>query len=356
MCFSFNEVTEKHTQMKSIVLTIDYELYFGSDSGTVENCMIRPTRKLMQLLERHGAKATVFWDVLHYYRLCEMTHVPELKIDKDLIEDQIDSLLRAGHDVQLHIHPHWLDAKWDGFRWIFDYKRFRLQSLNEIDDAEDINTILGCVTKGHQLIETFCRTVIADYKVIGFRAGAYAIEPFRPMKNALLANGIVYDSSVGNGMFNTNHILGYDFRSVPVQQHYRFSNTVMERDDHGAFLEFPIGTVHLSLIRKLYFALLRRVKYLNPGKYGDGRPLEDSPSGRSKTLANRLKPSYSQLTADNSFPEKWNYLVKKALANSVVIIHPKNLSPFGIAMIEQSLNDKKVQFISLKDRLNEIGL
>ena len=58
--------------MKKIVLTIDYELFLGEKTGNVKNCMIEPTEKLASILEKNSSRMTVFWDILHYYRLLEL--------------------------------------------------------------------------------------------------------------------------------------------------------------------------------------------------------------------------------------------------------------------------------------------
>ena len=34
--------------------------------------MIEPTKKLASILEKNGSKMTIFWDILHYYRLLEL--------------------------------------------------------------------------------------------------------------------------------------------------------------------------------------------------------------------------------------------------------------------------------------------
>ena len=51
---------------KNILLTFDYELFLGSRSGTVDNCLIIPTSKILEVLKRHGAKAVFFIDTSYY--------------------------------------------------------------------------------------------------------------------------------------------------------------------------------------------------------------------------------------------------------------------------------------------------
>ena len=45
--------------MKSLVLTLDYELY-GNGSGNVFQHIIAPTEKILQLADKYNAKITIF--------------------------------------------------------------------------------------------------------------------------------------------------------------------------------------------------------------------------------------------------------------------------------------------------------
>ena len=41
-----------------IYLTLDYELFFGEQSGTPEHCIIKPTQDLLSILDPLDIKAT----------------------------------------------------------------------------------------------------------------------------------------------------------------------------------------------------------------------------------------------------------------------------------------------------------
>ena len=140
--------------MKQIILSIDYELFLGKDTGSVKSCMIEPTEKLAKYLSVNRSKMTVFWDILHFYKLQELENkFPELKKDRIAIQNQIVSLAEQGHDIQLHLHPHWLDANFLDGKWEFTYERFKLHSLTDSNKTDDINSILGCITIAKNLME-----------------------------------------------------------------------------------------------------------------------------------------------------------------------------------------------------------
>ena len=235
--------------MKKIVLTIDYELFLGEKTGNVKTCMIEPTERLASILEKNSSRMTVFWDILHYYRLLELEKsFSELRQDRDLIEKQILNLVSRGHDIQLHLHPHWLDAKYENGKWNFDYKRFKLHNLSDENNPDDINTIIGCVTFSKRLMEKLIKEVNSEYKVNTFRAGGYLIEPFAKIKEALLINEIKIDSSVCLNSFNNRGDFSFNFRSYPNKTQYNFELTPKVLVTTGSFLEVPITTVRIPAL------------------------------------------------------------------------------------------------------------
>ncbi|MGC3833446.1 hypothetical protein ACPSKX_03745 [Moritella viscosa] len=45
-----------------LILSLDYELFFGDNTGSIENCMINPTQLLLQLLNKYNCKVSLFVD------------------------------------------------------------------------------------------------------------------------------------------------------------------------------------------------------------------------------------------------------------------------------------------------------
>src|SRR4051812_23057907 len=120
--------------MINIFITLDYELFFGSKPGSQENAIIYPTKQLLVILNKHKAKASFFVDSGYLLKLKEYkVKYPDLEKDYEEISDQIKSLSADGHDIQLHIHPHWEDSYYDGNKWIINTERYRLNSFSEED-------------------------------------------------------------------------------------------------------------------------------------------------------------------------------------------------------------------------------
>jgi hypothetical protein len=340
---------------KKIILTIDYELFFGERTGSVKECIIEPTEKLLKMLDNSNSSMTVFWDILHFYKLIELEdNHPELKSDRILIEKQIINMVKKGCDIQMHLHPHWLDAKYENSKWNFKYDRYKLHDLKSENNPNDINTILGCITISKKLMEDTIKKEKPDYKVISFRAGGYSLEPFDKIKDALLDNEIRIDSSVCPGLLSNNKILSYDFRFYPTWIKYNFSLTPKKIDDKGKFMEIPITTIKLSLLRNIYNKLLKKIKYPTLENQRKGSGVGNMQSKEQKTIIKKLiyKLFFTrrvQLTTDSNFSEKFNYLFKKAPDYSTMIVHPKLLNDHTLMILDDYLTSQKIQFIAIKN-------
>jgi hypothetical protein len=342
--------------MRKIILTIDHELFLGKETGSVKECMIEPTNKLASIIEKNRSKMTIFWDILHYYRLLELENgYAELKKDRLLIEKQILDLVKRGHDVQLHLHPHWLDAKYENGKWKFIYERFKLHNLSSERDKKDVNTITGCVSISKKLIEDLIRKVKHDYVVSTFRAGGYLIEPFDEIKAAFLENGIKIDSSVCPNLVNQDGIYSYHFRFYPERQNYKFEFSPKDILDDGSFNEIPITTVKIPAFINMLFILIRMLKYCNleierKGS-GTGDYFKLNSNLTYKKLLSLLRPRIKQLTTDGNFKEQFSYLLKKVPNYSTMIVHSKLLNNHTLGFLDYYVSTNKIRFISIQDFL-----
>lgn len=334
--------------MKKVILTVDYELFFGTKSGSVSECMIEPTERLLNLLENYKSKMTLFWDILHFYKLLELENrFPELKKERISIESQIKKIIRMGHDVQLHIHPHWLDAKYEGGKWNFTYNRFRIHELSEEKKPLDINTILGCITKSVKLMEHIIRQEDPNYQVSVFRAGGYLKDPFPRLKAALLENGIRIDSSVSLGLYSNNGNLSYDYRQY--NSNKEFAQKIVFHEE--GIEEIPIASIKIPIIRHIYYKSLRKFKYRDLYKHKRGIGIRNK-CGNEKILRKISKVFFNrveQFTFDNNFPEKISYLIDSVPEYSTLIVHSKFLNESIFNSIDNKLLRKEIKFISIKD-------
>ena len=334
---------------KRLILTIDYEVFLGSKTGDLQDVLIEPTYKLMKILKLNGSKMTVFWDVLHYYAICKwIQFYPYLSKEKELIEQQILDLVNEGHDVQMHIHPHWLDAKYVEGKWIFDYSHFSIHKLSSIDDKCDENTIIGCLSLAKNLMESVIRQTKPDYVVRAYRAGGYLIEPFSLLRDAFLKLEIGIDSSVCPDMSNECIPFPLDFRDYPSKVAYRFSNTPRFVDEMGPFVEYPITIFKLSpffrVKRWIHSKLSKKSGAFLGGK---GVVFPHNKLTTWHKIRQIFGKTTVQLTTDGGDEYIYDYTISNAPDDSVMILHPKMQTDQAFSYLEQLLKDNYVLFTTI---------
>lgn len=157
---------------KRIILSYDYELFFGDRSGTVQKSLIEPTNQLLDAMDSVGFKGNFFidWQMIKYL---SMEDDNRCKQDYDAIVNQLKDIVHRGHRIELHIHPHWVDAKYNG-DGTWNFNEFEHYSLNSFTKDEITEMFVG----GTNLLESIAREVEPDYKIVAFRAGGVGCTAF----------------------------------------------------------------------------------------------------------------------------------------------------------------------------------
>lgn len=316
----------------NIFLTLDYELFFGSNSGTQEKSIINPTKKLLELFNKYDIKASFFVDSGYIIKLDEYRKKYEI-LEKDYqnIISQIKNLSENGHDIQLHIHPHWEDSYYDGNKWIIDTTRYKIHDFNdnEIDD----------IVYRYKKILT---NLVGD-KVFAFRAGGWCMQPFDKIQNALKKYNIWLDSTVFYGGKNNSATHYFDFSGAPKKDFWKFEENPILEDKNGFFTEIPISSYNLS---PLFFWKLAFAKKLGGNKhkaFGDGGAAGGSKWDKLRMLTcftnsvvsiDGYKVSYLQ-DAFDSFNKKEDN------KNFVIIGHPKAMSEYSLEQLEEFIKKNK---------------
>lgn len=195
--------------MLYICFTADHELYFGENLVNEDEVVIKPTTKLLEVLGQYDIKLTLFTDICSIWRYRELG----MEAYPEIMERQLLSSVESGHDVQLHLHPHWAKADYINQRWTFDPVNFRLHSLPVVE-------IHSLIAKGKEYLESLLRKVDASYSCHSFRAGGWCIQPEREIIESLLANGITTDSTVYRGGYRTNPYHYFDYRNTTMDSNW----------------------------------------------------------------------------------------------------------------------------------------
>ncbi len=250
--------------MPTLVLTLDYELY-GDGSGHVVDDLIRPTERLLEICDRHSVPLTLFWEIVEHWRI-EETYADGESMGYGfdparLMKDQVVAAHRRGHDIQLHVHPQWLRARYDEGRWQVDDDHWRLPTLSTVPDSGELPTIAELLVRGKRTIEEHLRPFDPDYRCRIFRAGYFNMQPSDRVLPAMLQAGLEADSSVLIGGRADTPQCRIDYRDAdPSLPHWRTTRTDIlgrnETDDAGV-VEFPIFAMPMRRYRKLDIHRLR---------------------------------------------------------------------------------------------------
>jgi len=312
-----------------LLLSLDYELFFGEKTGSVENCLLKPTEALVKLLNAHNIKLSLFVDAGFLYQLEKYSSsFPQLLIEKDRIQQQLLRLSEQGHDIQLHIHPHWQDSHYNGSAWVIDTRRYRLHDF----------------TPQEQL------TIVHDYKqtlqkyttkpIFAYRAGGWCLQPFSEISTALKANDIWLDSTLFNNGFSDDPTRWFNFKGMPQSQQWGFSEDPLTREEKGYFCELPISAIKTSPLFFWKLALVKLFSKKSFVSFGDGQAMVANKNYYWQRLTTA---TYGPVMIDgikagqlqHAFRQHQKQGKQARIFN--VMGHPKSASPYSLKKLEQFL-------------------
>jgi peptidoglycan/xylan/chitin deacetylase (PgdA/CDA1 family) len=324
--------------MLKIFLTYDYELFFGENSGSPEKCILEPTERILQLGNRYNIPFTFFVDIGYLIKLEEFAlHFQHLNSHLFQLKNQIKKMIDYGHDVQLHVHPHWEKSYYDGDKWVMNVTgHYKLADFSD-NEVEDILTRYKAYTEN-----------LIGRKTIAFRAGGWCIQPFVRFKKVFSKLNIEMDSSVFyGGRFNSEDY-NYNFISAPKKCIYNFSDDVCREDPNGEFIELPISSWRYSPLFYWKLYLMGRLKPENHKMLGDGSFLKQP--GRKKSVLTNF--TWNHVSTDGYYASKLmkieRHFVQKQTKHMVIIGHPKSMTLYSFEKLEEFLIrfHKKHQFLT----------
>ncbi|HOQ59911.1 MAG TPA: hypothetical protein PLN93_00775 [Vicinamibacterales bacterium] len=242
--------------MTECVFTLDYEIY-GNGAGSLADLVIQPTKKLAEIFRRFGMPFVVFPEAVEFQRIEEAGSDP----DSGGVRAQLRELRSAGHEIGLHLHPWWANARFERGEWLLDWSERNICSL----PLDRVDTIVSRAVD-------YLRAALQDpaFVPLSFRSGLWVMQPTATISAVLARHGVRLDSSVFRG--GRVGELGLDYRSAPADlRAWRFSNDVTVPDANGSLWEVPIHTEMVPFWRMLGRKRLGLQKKV-PGAAG-GTPL-----------------------------------------------------------------------------------
>lgn len=318
--------------MKTFLLTLDYELY-GNGSGDVFKHIIEPTDTILDIAEKYNARLTIFFEVIEYWKLKEewekgnkmgYRHNPI-----EAMENQIKEAYRRGHDVQLHLHPQWVDAIWTEEGWKVNLDKWRLGGY----EGEGENSLFHLLQRGKETIER----IIADeeYHCTVLRAGGYNIQPSEEVIKAMKTVGLKADTSIYPGGKETGFLSQYDYTSICPSVGMWYCGKKLECivEDRTEIMEFPI--VAFPILRLNKYLSLDRIHSLLRNRKSAKDSFSAKTGGKSGGVLNKLKYffQYESQTWDyclfsKSMHRNFLYRISKQADRSVFTLvgHPKSFT------------------------------
>ena len=332
------------------MLTLDYELFNGKKCGSVENCLLKPMRELLKVLDKYAFKATLFVDTVFINRLGEFApKFPELQNEYSKIIEQLRNLYEQGHDLQLHIHPNWLHATYNDGQWTSVLTDYKLSDMTdeEVDRmfGDGIN-LLGSIT-GH------------PENIIAYRAGAYCIQTYSKFPEVFKKYGVLVDSSVFRHQKSiTEKWQHYDYTDIPSDYSYSFSDNVCKKNTEGHFIEVSIPSYYMPKFSLLLYKKRIRKEGESIKKWGDGLASINVLDGKKKLywriLKARLSPSRVVASIDSTkgyfLTQIFNREKRMKREYMLIMGHPKNFTPYSLGCLDYLLmqtNNNEVQLVTL---------
>ena len=237
-----------------------------------------------------------------------------------------------GHDIQLHVHPQWINAKYIDNKWQVDLDNWRLGDFS----VEQNYTIEDMLREGKETIESIIQETVPDYCCTILRAGGYNVIPSDEVYTAMVNLGLKVDSSVYPGGYETGILSRYDYRKTPVNEDYWQANPgdFSKQADKSEVIEIPIFALPQRRIKKINFERIKSV------------------------LKNRgsAAASVKSKTAQKSKLEKIKFLFEKEAFTWDFCLFSFSLHKIFFNFIEYELDDRRSNFVIIGHPKSTMGI
>ena len=344
-----------------ILLTFDHELPLGGVRSSYKEALFDSTDRLFGLAGKLGIPLVLFTDVLCGIRYREwdenLFYKPYVK--------QLQEAVGIRHDVQLHLHPHWLTSTYGNNMFIpsNDYRLadFLTGKAYSIDDL---------VKTGVNFLKDVCTKADPDYRCIAFRAGGYNLErATREILSSLYKYGIRFDSSITKGYYFRSGLSEVDCRYMPSVPNWFIGldgNT--RKEAVSGIFEVPIASIPKTLFEIPTRFKIKTLAGQAPKDHGfqihEGNPADLKSKIRMMFSARMLSFDNYTLSIDYLM-KNLDYNVKKYRNYDSAILsvsgHPKSMGDYSFQLMEsfvQRVREKypEAEFTTFSRLANEMKI
>jgi hypothetical protein len=335
-----------------IFLSFDHEISLGSSPSYFKD-LFEPTEELLKLVSDLQVPINLFTDILCAKRFIEWDSYGFYNPWKK----QIHLAFQQGNDVQLHIHPHWIDTKYIKNRFV-PAKNFNLASFR---DREKPNDIPGIIKQSVEFLTKTMHEIDLEYKCVAFRAGGFGISPETGIiLSSLYNNGIRIDSSLAEGLRFESEISQIDFHGLPKKANWYLPftdfNIHFDKSENGIF-EIPIASYPRTAINNIPF-LIKRVLLNNRRSYSIGKGIHEENTSLYKKIKRLFPNSAWTFGFDNNtytlktLKNILQYYLKEHSADEYILVssvsHPKSMGKYARSLMEQFIKMIQDEYINIE--------
>jgi hypothetical protein len=213
--------------MIECIFTLDYEVY-GNGAGSLKELVYEPGETLKEIFRKWNARFVAFVEVAEFEKIDKFQTDPGIGD----VKRQIREFHREGHEIALHLHPQWSNARYESGRWVLDYDEYNLCTLSRSRISQIVDQSLD-----------YLREMVGEptFTPLSFRAGNWLFQPTETAASVLAEKGIRIDSSVFKGGRQHDNTLDYRL-ALRNGYFWAFSRDVNQLDSTGGWIEVPIYT------------------------------------------------------------------------------------------------------------------
>lgn len=228
-----------------LLLTFDYEIFFGENYHTADKVLFEPTENLL---------STISEKMIFFVDICYLKRMQDFGSNNSLLYlNQIKSAINAGHEVQFHYHPHWFDTNYKDGVWDFNYDNY---SFSQEVENRGLGNAISNFTEMYKFHS------LNFGKPNTYRAGGLMLQPHEKELITMLKNlEFKYDASVTPGLTLSSEKLNYDFNNCPKNYKWKFSDDSFKREDlNGSMFEIPnnsLTEMDINIVDKILYKISR---------------------------------------------------------------------------------------------------
>lgn len=335
-----------------ILFTLDYELFLGSKTGTVKECLIHPLNLYLDKVEKYGLRFTIFADAAYLYALRQGAEKHEqLRMDYQAVTAHLLQLQEKGHDIQLHIHPQWYFSTFTGTEWQLDTTHYKLSDVPEHD-------MQRLFRESKSLLDNLLGKETAAY-----RAGGFSAQPTTCLTDLFRQNRLECDSSVCPGAKYDSSSQKYDYTTVPYRSCYRFEKDICQEESDGQFLEIPITMHEVGPFFHWKLAFIRLAQRFGLTRlhstFGNGTGVNTT----KESIRERMLHKVNTLATIDGYKIQFlkaaiKHQEAKASEIMCVIGHPKLATPYSVSRIDsvcRYVTEHQHEFCTVSDLTHKMN-